>query len=164
MKPEVVLLCPPGLNGAIGAAAGLLKAAIRSLNEFDEGFSATGGAAFKAGAGAGADFGEVVEANGGGAGSVCLWLSSGVAEAPSNSFGGLISASFTCSGCCGAASGSSRAGGVSEGGSGAAVRLGVRAGLEGIAGSYFSTKLRGNNPSFLSPEALVYSPVYQSSS
>ena len=35
--------CPPGLNGAIGAAAGLLKAAIRSLNEFEDGLSATGG-------------------------------------------------------------------------------------------------------------------------
>ena len=32
---------PPGLKGAIGAAAGLLKAAMRSLNEL--GFSDTGG-------------------------------------------------------------------------------------------------------------------------
>src|SRR5262249_19206764 len=41
MKPPE--LRPPGLKGAIGGAADLLNAAIRSLNELLVGFSETGG-------------------------------------------------------------------------------------------------------------------------
>jgi hypothetical protein len=44
-KPVPVPAKPLGLKGATGGAAGLLKAAMRSLNEFVEGFPETGEAA-----------------------------------------------------------------------------------------------------------------------
>lgn len=57
---------PPGLNGVTGAAAGLLNAAIRSLNEDPEGFSATaGGEAFEGALAAG----SVAATGGAGAGA-----------------------------------------------------------------------------------------------
>ena len=45
MKPDPPELNPPGLNGATGDTAALLKAAIRSRNEPPLGLSETGGGA-----------------------------------------------------------------------------------------------------------------------
>ena len=83
---------PPGLNGAIGGAAGLLNAAIRSLKAFELGLLETaGGGAFAAGAGAGAGgesdccFGGC-EATGGGTGSAAGGAGGGGAGGNGDSF------------------------------------------------------------------------------
>ena len=78
--------CPPGLNGAIGAAAGLLKAAIRSLNEFEDGLSATGGGpALGAAAVAGGDVAFAIA----GAAAAGLGAAGGLAGAAGSSSGGV---------------------------------------------------------------------------
>ena len=72
-----------GLKGAMGAAAGLLNAAILSLNEFDVGLPATGGGPGLRAALAGGDVGLIA---------------AGWAGAGCGAGGGLLASIGSCSG------------------------------------------------------------------
>lgn len=156
MKLEAA--APVGLKGTGAGAAGLLNAAMRSLNELVIGFSTTGGACLAADDGlfsdAGADGTSCSvrleldgRVDGSGCGSRDVSWASGGAGADAADRSGKVVDEWSID----AASG----GGILRGG---------RDGLEGTGGSYFSTKFLGKMPSWCRPSSLVYSPVYQSSS
>lgn len=167
MKPVLVL--PPGLKGVIGAAAGLLKAAILSLKELEDGLSATGGGGFEVDGGAG-DFAVTVGLGaagfGAGAGAVSRDSSLGGDPKPGAPLeGGISSREGDWRGSAGgSACAEGGTGACSTGASWTGGRLGALTGRVGIAGSNFSTKFLGKMPSRFSPDSSTYSPVYQSAS
>ena len=167
---------PPGLKGAIGTAAGLLNAAMRSRNEL--GFSATaGGGALVAGAAkigfeAGGGFevggrfcgkcGDLgVLAEGGDFGEAWDFVTTGISTGGAIGFGGSGSSCLAGVVSCGISGvgGCTGVAGVSRG-----LCRDALFGRGGGAGSNFSTKFLGNKPSFFVPLSSMYSPKYQSAS
>lgn len=153
-----------GLKGAIGGSAGLLNAAMRSLNDDPVGFSATaGGGGLETGFGAGA-----AEASEGDETGACFGGEEGIfMEAGNRGDCGCWAIYSVCfvsstSGSGGSmfstGAGVSIAGSGGETGSGSFFGLLGLEGLGGAGGSYLSTKFLGKMPSCLTPELSVYSP------
>lgn len=162
-------------TGVIGAAAGLLKAAIRSLNVELTGLLATEGFGLGVAAGSGEDTLVAVGTGGGDTGfsigaGACAGAGAGGSWICLFSGSGSVSClgwfSCVCSG--GSTTEVSGPGGAGVGVStrstidcrvctcsGSRLGLGGRAGRGGAGGSYFSTKFLGKMPSFLDPVSSV---------